>query len=107
MTSLIQRFKDHSQPWPRVGKDNAIWIPDFDQPKKPNILTKAAINGIRAKIKSKIIDFGLQFQVSHSTSPQESTKSIRPYVHRDQISPSYTVWKSLDELNSLLLVTLW
>ena len=36
----------------------------FDQPNKSNILTKAAINGIQAKVESKIIDFGLQFQVS-------------------------------------------
>jgi hypothetical protein len=59
----------------------------FDQPNKSNILTKAAINGIQAKVESKIIDFGLQFQVSYSTSPQESTKSIKPStLHHSKVA---------------------
>ena len=34
----------------------------FDRPDKSNILTGTAINGFQARIKSKIIDFGLHFR---------------------------------------------
>ena len=74
------RFHEKSKIIPNlglwVGKNNAIWIPDFDQPKKSNILKKAAINGIRAKIKSKIIDFGLQFQVSKPLNITTRTNEV-------------------------------